>query len=302
MIKLRGRLIVLCRPGLAAIDGNADAAIVRVADAVRISRINPKPVMISMSRGEQREIFSAIHRTKQSRVHQIHRVSRFWIGVNFAEIPGALPKTSILVNARPMLPGIIRAIEPTFLRLDDCVNAIGIGARNGDADLAKNSIRQSVSFQMFPGHPVIFRMVKSTPRSAAREKPRLPARLPKGREDNVRIVRIENNVDAAGVLILTQYFGPRLSAISRSKNSTLRIRPKRMTESGDQNNVGISWIDNQRTDLPRIFQTDVFPRFPGIDRFVNTDPAGGISANCPFARARVHDVVVRRRYGNCADG
>src|SRR5260370_27604666 len=146
MVKLRGRLIVLCRPGLAAIGGNADAAIVRVADAVRIFRINPKPVMISMSRGEQREIFSAIDRTKQSRIHKINRIRRFWIGVNFAEIPGALPKTAILVNAGPMLPGIIRAIEPAFLLLDDRVNAIGIGARNGDTDLAKNSIRQSVSF------------------------------------------------------------------------------------------------------------------------------------------------------------
>src|ERR1700730_7420919 len=298
MIKLRGRLIVLCCPGLAAIGGNADSAIAGVADAVRISRINPKPVMISMSRGEQCEILSAIDRTKQSRIQKINRIGRFWIGVNFAEIPSALSKTAILVNARPMLPGIIRAIEPTFFRLDDCVNAIRISARNGDADLAKNSIRQSVSFQMFPGDPVIFRTVESTPRSAAREKPRLPTRLPKRCEDNVWIVRVEHNVDAASVLIFAQHFGPRFSAIGRSKNSALRIRSKRMTESGDQNNVGISWIDNQRPDLPRIFQTDVFPRFPGIDRFVNTDPVGGISANRPFARASVHDVVVRRRYGN----
>ena len=41
-----------------------------------------------------------------------------------------------------MLAGIIGTIEAAFFRLDDCVNAIGIGAGNSDADLAENSIRE----------------------------------------------------------------------------------------------------------------------------------------------------------------
>ncbi len=36
VIKLRGRLVVLRRPSLAAVGGNAGAAVVRVADAIRI--------------------------------------------------------------------------------------------------------------------------------------------------------------------------------------------------------------------------------------------------------------------------
>src|SRR4029450_5861545 len=47
MIKLRGRLIVQSRPGLAAIHRNAGAAVVGVADSIRIFRINPGPVRVA---------------------------------------------------------------------------------------------------------------------------------------------------------------------------------------------------------------------------------------------------------------
>src|SRR5947207_1124309 len=100
-----------------------------------------------------------------------------------------------------MLPGIIRAIEPAFLRLDDRIDAIGICSRNGDANLAQDSARKTVAFQTFPRHAVIFRTVKSAARAAAGEKPRLPPRLPKRCEHDVRIVRIENNVDPASVFV-----------------------------------------------------------------------------------------------------
>src|SRR5437868_210066 len=62
VIKLRGRLIVLRCPTLAAIDRNARTAVVRVADAIRILRINPQTVMIAMARGKQIKRFAAINR------------------------------------------------------------------------------------------------------------------------------------------------------------------------------------------------------------------------------------------------
>ena len=55
VIKLRGRLIVLGRPGLAAIGRDAGAAIVRIRKALRIIGIDPEPMMIAVPRRKERE-------------------------------------------------------------------------------------------------------------------------------------------------------------------------------------------------------------------------------------------------------
>src|SRR5437868_5615563 len=62
VIKLRGRLVVLRRPGLAPIHRDTGAAVVRVADPIWILRINPEPVMIAMTRRQEIEGLRAIHR------------------------------------------------------------------------------------------------------------------------------------------------------------------------------------------------------------------------------------------------
>src|SRR4051794_11635720 len=49
VIELRGRLVVLRRPCLTAVRGNAGPAVVRVPDAIRILWINPEPVVIAMT-------------------------------------------------------------------------------------------------------------------------------------------------------------------------------------------------------------------------------------------------------------
>ena len=54
---------------------------------------------------------------------------------------------------------------------------------------------------MFPGNAIIFGAIESAAWAAAGEKPWLPARLPKRCEDDVRIMRIENDIDPAGVFV-----------------------------------------------------------------------------------------------------
>ena len=100
-----------------------------------------------------------------------------------------------------MLAGIIGAIESTLFRLDDRINAIGIGPGNGDADLAENTFGKTVPFEMFPCDAVILRAIKSAAWAATGKKPWLPPCLPKRCEDDVRIMRIENNVDPACIFV-----------------------------------------------------------------------------------------------------
>ena len=74
-----------------------------------------------------------------------------------------------------------------------------------------------------------------------------------------------------------------------------------MSERRDQNDVGISWIDNQRADLAAVSESDIFPGLARIDRFVNADSVSGVAANGRFTGAGVNDIVIRRRDRDCAN-
>src|SRR5207249_8439223 len=62
VIKLCGRLVILRRPSLAAVHRDTGAAVVGVADPIRILRIDPEPVMIAMTRRQESERLGAVHR------------------------------------------------------------------------------------------------------------------------------------------------------------------------------------------------------------------------------------------------
>src|SRR5262245_14705930 len=100
-----------------------------------------------------------------------------------------------------MLASVIGAEEAAVFRLDDRIDTIGISSRNGDADPAENSVGKTIPLQPFPCYAVVFRSVQSAARTATREEPRLSPSLPKRREHDVRIMRIENDVDTACVFI-----------------------------------------------------------------------------------------------------
>src|SRR6266516_8095318 len=55
VIELRSRLVVLCRPRFAAVGGNADTPVICISNPIRIWRINPKTMVISVSRWRKME-------------------------------------------------------------------------------------------------------------------------------------------------------------------------------------------------------------------------------------------------------
>src|SRR5207237_6093052 len=134
-----------------------------------------------------------------------------------------------------MLASVIGAVETAVFRLDDGIDAIGISSGNRDADPAENSIRKTISFYSLPCYAVVFRPIQSAPRSAAGEKPWLPARLPQRREHDVRIMRIENDVDAACIFIFGQNSRPGFAAVGCAENSALLVRAKRMPQRRYEN-------------------------------------------------------------------
>ena len=192
-----------------------------------------------MARREKVESLAAIDRAEEPGVQDIESVGRARVRVDLAEIPGTLTKTEVVIDLRPVIAAVVGLKDAAFLRLDDRVNAIGIGARNGHADAPENALRQTVSLQMLPGVAAIGRAIKPAPFTAAGEKPRLPPHLPERGEQSVRIMRVENDVDRAGVLVFAQDFRPGLAAIGRAKNSALVVRAISMSEGRDKNDVRI---------------------------------------------------------------
>ena len=68
MIKLRGRLVVLSGPAFSAVDRDAGAAVVRIANPIRILRIDPETVVIPVSRRKQIKRLPAVDRSERARV------------------------------------------------------------------------------------------------------------------------------------------------------------------------------------------------------------------------------------------
>src|SRR5215471_14743138 len=196
--------------------------------------------MISVSGWEQVESLSAVNRSKQPGVQKINRVRGFRISVDLAEIPCALTKATIIVYTGPMLSGIIGTIKAAFLCFDGRINAVGIGSRNCNANPSEDTFGQAIAIEPFPGDAIVFRSIKPTARTSARKKPRLPPRLPQRSENNIRIMRIKDYIDPAGVFVFRQDFRPGLPTVSGPKYSAFRIRTKRMTQGRHQDDVFIS--------------------------------------------------------------
>ena len=118
--------------------------------------------------------------------------------------------------------------------------------------------------------------------------------LPKRGEENARITRIEHHIDSAGIFVFEQDVPPGTAAIGRFENPAFTDSGRRHALMPRQSTMsGFVGMHDQCADLPAIFQSNVFPILPTIDRFVNAVSKSDITANCGFARTNIDHVVVR---------
>ena len=301
VVKLRRGLIVLASPCLTAVQADRSAAVVARNHAPGIFRINPQPVIVAVRNLDLVEGAAPIGGPEKFHIQNVNRIGILRIGDHVHVIPGPLIQGVIAVYQIPRVPAVIGAKQPTVFRFDNRVHAIGIRPHR-QPNSAVRSLRQSMFFQPLPGCAAIGRAVEPAPGSAAGETPRRAPRLPQRRKQNVRIPRIERNVDGARVLILIKHFIPGLAAIQRAENSALRVRTKRMPERRHKDNFRVARIHNHLPDRARILQPDVLPGLPCIHRLPHAIAVRNISANAGFARPHIDNVRVRLRHRQAAYG
>ena len=171
--------------------------------------------------------------------------------------------------------------------------------RPGLAGEAATPIRPLVAFRQSlvagdvgPGVAPVRRLVETAVRPAARELEGLPQRLPHGRVHDAGVRRVQRQVDCAGLVALVQHLLPRIAAVLRPEHPALLVRPERVPESSDVDQVRVRRMDSDPRDVPRVLQTHVLPRLARVRGPVHAVAVGNIAADAGLARARVDHVGI----------
>ena len=115
--------------------------------------------------------------------------------------------------------------RPPFLVLDERVDAVRVGAGDGDADLADHAGRQAWRARdLSPRLAAVGRLVEAAAGTAARHLVLDAIRLPQRRVHHVRIPPIDADVDRAGLVVAEQLPLPRLAAVDALEEAALVAR------------------------------------------------------------------------------
>ena len=168
VIKLR-RGITLRRPGSAAIGGDRRAAVVAGDHPARIVRSDPQIVMVGVRRVQHVEGLTAVVGTVELHVQRIHGVAVLGVGQNSREIKRPLPDAAVGIHQSPRLAGVVGSKQSAIVGFHHRIDAIGVGARDADVDLANDPFRESgMAGDFGPRIAAVGRFKQTARRAAAR--------------------------------------------------------------------------------------------------------------------------------------
>ena len=178
-----------------------------------------------------------------------------------SEIPGPLRQPLIVINLRPSLAGIIRAIQPILLRLKKRIHPIRICPRNRHSNSPQNSRRNALPLQTLPTVSPVHRLIQTAPGSATAQTPRRPLRLPQSRKKHIRIPRIKSQINRSSLLIFEKNLLPGLSPVHRPEYPPIRIRPISMSQRSHVHHVRVGGLgviqDDERAGSPSVRSSPV---------------------------------------------
>src|SRR5438445_13228889 len=120
--------------------------------------------------------------------------------------------------------------------------------------------------KLSPCRPAIIRAIYTAAGAAVRKRPRHATSLPERSENDIRILRIECDVDPAGVFIFIKNLFPGFATIKRTENAALSIWTIGVPKRGDENALRILGIYDQLADGARIAEPRVLPGLAAVTR------------------------------------
>ena len=176
-----------------------------------------------------------------------------------------------------------------------------IRSEQGEADpagLLRESLGQAAERSSSVGRLVDAALVAE---AAAGEGPRGPPPGVEGGVHDVRVRRIEDDVDASVVLVDLQDRLPGLAAVNRPIEPALLVRVPQVAHDRGVYDVGVLRMDGQAGDVARVVQAQVGEALAGVGRLVDPVSPAGRVAPVPLAAADVDDDRVRGRDRDTAD-
>src|SRR5262249_17538095 len=129
------------------------------------------------------------------------------------EVPRPDAEVVAAVDQLPRVAAVAGVVQAALLGLDEGVDAAAVAGREGGAGAGPDARRQALALELLPGVAAVGRAVQTAAGAAAGEVPRPPPRLPQGGEQHARVVRVEGDIDGAGVGVLLEDLLPGLAAV-----------------------------------------------------------------------------------------
>src|SRR4029078_2289180 len=205
----------------------------------------------------------------------------------------------------PRLAGIIGAIETAArLRLDERVDAVRIGGRDGEVRLPNELRRQSRRDlgEMLTAVGALVEADAGRVLRAADDRPRLSLAAPHPGVNDVRVGGVQLEIGRTDAVGHEEDFLPGLAAVGRLEDTAFSVRLERVSDRGNPNDIWLGRVNTHRGDLSGVVQAGEAPRISAVGRFVDASTRRDIAPDVVGARPEIDDIRIRLRHRNRPGG
>ena len=302
-VDLRGRLVALVRPALAAVEGDVGAAVIGVDHHLRVVRVDPQIVVVAVRRAQPDvEGLAAVDRLVEAGVERVDGVLVLRVGVDVDVVPGALQQVAAAVHPTPVVATVIGAEHATLVvrSLHQDPHALAVGGRDRYGAAADHAFRQTAA-ELVPGGAAILAAVDAVVLGARVDAPGVAARRPCGGQQDARVAGIDLDVDEAGVVVDVEDLLPAVATIGGLVDAAIFVVAEDVAEHCGPGGVVVAGVHDHLADVGLEIE-NLVPALTGVRRAVDAVADGHVAARTCFTAAHIEDVAVRGSDGDGADG
>ena len=288
---------------------DADAAVVTDDVSLRILGVDPHRMMIDVDADRRvARVLAALVGDLHGRGREPDAVGVGRVHAHLVVIEGAHVVVGRLL---PRGAAVGRAIEPArhLLRLgaghglgvrervgfDHRVDDRAIGRREDHVDATLHGRREAAALHLGPGVSAVGGAPECRAHAARTEEVRAADALVARREHDVRVTRVERDVDEAGGIIDELLEFPRGTTVGGLVEPALLVARPRRTEGRDPGHVRVGRVHDDSTDVLRLLEPHELPREAAVGRLEDAAAGGDRVARVGLAGAEVHHHGVARR-------